>query len=85
MATFSWDRFEPQIEEEPEPFDEFVHEVRVEAGLEEPRPPRPHWKRADGTQLSGQILWSGKITVTAPKYHKTLRGIDGRDPIRQNK
>jgi hypothetical protein len=82
--SFGFTGFKPIpyiVEEEPEPFDEFVHEIRVEAGLEEER--RPTLELGD--KVIGQILWSGKITIPAPKFHRTLRNIITDDSTRSDK
>lgn len=69
------------VEEEPDPFNEWVHEVRKDAGIIDPEPPKPRarWVSNTGTTAStvGQILFSGNIMVKQPRFHSQLAGITG--------
>lgn len=69
------------VEEEPDPFNEWVHEVRKDAGIIDPEPPKPRarWVSNTGTTAStvGQILVSGNIMVKQPRFHSQLAGITG--------
>ena len=60
-------------------FDMYVWEQRKAAGFDEPMPTpvgyEPlEWNTYTGGNLSGQILFSGTITVKAPKYHGQIYG-----------
>ena len=54
--------------EEPDPFETFVRETRKEAGIVDPEP-------AAKVSAGGFVLWSGTITIKAPRMHRTIYGI----------
>jgi hypothetical protein len=71
-----WSKGKPIYDE----FELYVWEARKASGIDEPMPEpigyeNPiNWSNQSGI-LSGQILFSGQITVNSPKYHKQLRRI----------